>query len=116
MRVCVLVHMRMSMCIGVFVYACVRAYVRACECDYILYMCILSAKTSSTELQSLIAKYPRHVKINEMEKIKNKSEQLDIIRHLAIPMFGKRQLRCEYYLLQISRSCIALSRLHFSGR
>jgi len=56
------------------------------------------------------------VKINDMAKIKKKTKQLDIIRHLPIPMFGKRLLRCEYYLLQKPRSCIALSRLHFSGR
>ena len=89
---------------------------RACECDYILNMCILSAKKRPTELQKLIKKYPRHVKINDMEKLENKSEQLEIICNLALPMSGKRLLRCEYHVLQIPHICIALSRLPFSGR
>ena len=113
--VCVRIHMCMTICIDVFVCARVRAYVLACVCAYILYMChivvyCLSAETSQTELQMLIAKYPRHVKLKHMEKIKNKSAQLNIICHLAIPMSGKRLLRCEYHLLQILlRSLLRLS-------
>ena len=94
----------------------------------IFYTCIhdivycLSAKTSQTELQMLIAKYPRHVKIKHLEKIKDKSALFDIIRHLAIPMSGKRLLRCEYYLLQIvgvlrlSLRCVDSYKYIYKGR
>ena len=73
--------MRMSICIGVFVYACVRAYVRACVCYYILCMCDIIVYFIREETADRVTNAAIELPATGENKGTGENKQIRTIRH-----------------------------------